>query len=259
MSIDRKTFLRIAGCSVAAALGGVKLAELVSEAQDAVTSPVPEALQARRWAMVIDTRKCLKEEGCEKCIRACHQTHNVPEIPDGAREVKWVWKESFEHAFASHDPEHLPETLQGRPMLVFCNHCDAPPCVRVCPTQATWKRESDGVVMMDWHRCIGCRYCVAACPYGSRSFNWSDPRPHLRQINGEYPTRSKGVVEKCTFCDERLARGQQPACVEACTEKALVFGDLADSNSDVRRLLREQFTVRRKPELGTAPQVFYIL
>jgi molybdopterin-containing oxidoreductase family iron-sulfur binding subunit len=113
--------------------------------------------------------------------------------------------------------------------------------------------------MMDWHRCIGCRYCVAACPYGSRSFNWSDPRPHIGQLNGDYPTRTKGVVEKCTFCDERLARGRPPACVEACPEKALVFGDMADPNSEVRRLVRDELTFRRKPELGTEPQVFYLL
>lgn len=259
MSIDRKTFLRITGCGLAAALAGSKIAGRIAEAQDELTAPDPAALKGRRWAMVIDTKKCLKDEGCDKCIRACHRVHNVPEIADARREVKWIWKEPFEHAFTAHDPEHLPEALAGRPVLVFCNHCDAPPCVRVCPTKATWKRATDGVVMMDWHRCIGCRYCVAACPYGSRSFNWSDPRPHLVQIDGAYPTRTKGVVEKCTFCDERLARGQLPACVEACTEKALVFGDLADPASEARRLVRENFTLRRKPELGTAPQVFYLI
>ncbi len=259
MSIDRKTFLRLTGCSVAAALAAGKLAEVVSEAQEGVAAPAPEALKARRWAMVIDTKKCLKDAGCDKCIEACHRAHNVPRIPDPRREVKWIWKEPYEHAFAAHDGEHLPEKLRGRPTLVFCNHCAAPPCVRVCPTKATWKRSSDGVVMMDWHRCIGCRYCVAACPYGSRSFNWSDPRPHLARLTGDYPTRTKGVVEKCTFCDERLARGRLPACVEACPEKALVFGDLADPDSEVRRLVRGELTFRRKPELGTEPQVFYIL
>ena len=140
-------------------------------------------------------------------------------------------------------------------MLVFCNHCDNPPCVRVCPTQATWKRD-DGIVMMDWHRCIGCRYCMAACPYGSRSFNWEDPRPHIKEPNPDFPTRTKGVVEKCTFCDERLDKGQPPACVEACPEKALVFGDLNDPDSEVRRLLRSRFALRRKAGLGTSPEVY---
>jgi molybdopterin-containing oxidoreductase family iron-sulfur binding subunit len=150
------------------------------------------------------------------------------------------------------------EVFRDQPFLVFCNHCDNPPCVRVCPTRATWKRE-DGIVMMDWHRCIGCRYCMAACPYGSRSFNWLDPRPHIPRIDPDYPTRTKGVVEKCTFCEERLARGQAPACVEACEEKALVFGDLEDPGSAVRELLRTNFAIRRKAELGTAPEIYYIV
>jgi molybdopterin-containing oxidoreductase family iron-sulfur binding subunit len=143
---------------------------------------------------------------------------------------------------------------------VFCNHCDNPPCTRVCPTQATWKRD-DGIVMMDWHRCIGCRYCVAACPYGSRSFNWRDPRGALdgERIDPDYPTRTRGVVEKCTFCDERLAKGQMPACVEACTSNCLIFGDLEDPDSEVRAALRERHAIRRKPGLGTQPEVYYLV
>ena len=141
---------------------------------------------------------------------------------------------------------------------MFCNHCDNPPCTKVCPTQATWKRD-DGVVMMDWHRCIGCRYCVAGCPYGSRSFNWRDPRPHIDELNPEFPTRTRGVVEKCNFCEERLARGEQPACVVACKEKALIFGDLEDPESEIRKVLRERPSVRRKVALGTQPQIFYLL
>jgi len=259
MPIDRKTFLRVAGCSVAGALAGGKLVQVVSAAQDAAPSSAPGALTASRWGMVIDTRKCLKDEGCVACIEACHQAHNVPSIPDPRREVKWIWKEKVAHALPSQESEYPNPELAEREVLVFCNHCDEPPCVRVCPTQATWKRDSDGIVMMDWHRCIGCRYCVAACPYGSRSFNWSDPRPDIARITADYPTRSKGVVEKCTFCNERLAQGQLPHCVESCPEGALVFGDLADPNSEVRRLLAENLIFRRKPELGTKPEVFYIL
>jgi len=241
MGMDRKTFLRITGCTLAGALAGDKVAGVAAEARDETTAPAPGALTARRWAMVVDTRKCRKEEGCDKCIRACHEAHNVPVIPDPKHEIKWIWKEPFEHAFPSQQSEYLQEKLEAAPALVFCNHCEEPPCVRVCPTQATWKRESDGIVMMDWHRCIG------------------DPRTYLRELNPDFPTRTKGVVEKCTFCEERLAVGKPPACVEACPEKALVFGDLDDPNSEVRRLLREEFTLRRKPELGTKPQVFYIL
>ena len=155
-------------------------------------------------------------------------------------------------------PEHLADDLLHDEVLVFCNHCDNPPCVRVCPTQATWKRD-DGIVMMDWHRCIGCRYCVAACPYGSRSFNWRDPRPSIEEVQQDYPTRTRGVVEKCTFCDARLAKGQPPACVEACKTGCLKFGDLEDPDSEVREVLRERHAIRRKPGLGTQPQVYYLV
>ncbi len=112
----------------------------------------------------------------------------------------------YEQAFPDQENKFATEPLQDRRVLVLCNHCDNPPCVRVCPTQATWRRD-DGIVMMDYHRCIGCRYCMAACPYGSRSFNWRDPRPYIKDINDGYPTRTKGVVEKCNFCEERLATG----------------------------------------------------
>jgi Fe-S-cluster-containing dehydrogenase component len=100
---------------------------------------------------------------------------------------------------------------------------------------------------------------VAACPYGSRSFNWRDPRPFIKDIQADFPTRMRGVVEKCTFCEERLVRGEKPACVEACKYGALVFGDLEDPESEVRKLLREHYTIRRKPALGTQPEVYYIV
>ena len=241
MSLTRTGFVRLLAMPLAALAGRLRA-----------------ALTARRWAMVIDARKCLKDQGCVKCIEACHRAHNVPDFSESGRQVKWIWKEPFERAFPSQESAYTPEALQGKPVLVFCNHCDNPPCVRVCPTQATWKRE-DGLVMMDWHRCIGCRYCVAACPYGSRSFNWLDPRPRIPKLNPDFPTRTKGVVEKCTFCDERLAKGQMPACVESCPEKALVFGDLEAPGSAVRELIRSRYTIRRKPELGTKPEIFYIV
>jgi molybdopterin-containing oxidoreductase family iron-sulfur binding subunit len=113
--------------------------------------------------------------------------------------------------------------------------------------------------MMDWHRCIGCRYCVAGCPYGSRSFNWRDPAPHVGEVNPDFPTRTRGVVEKCNFCEERLARGEGPACVTACKGQALIFGDLEDPDSEIRKVLRERPSVRRKVALGTQPEVFYLL
>jgi molybdopterin-containing oxidoreductase family iron-sulfur binding subunit len=100
---------------------------------------------------------------------------------------------------------------------------------------------------------------MAGCPYGSRSFNWRDPRPFIKNQQKDFPTRTRGVVEKCTFCDERIARGLLPACVEACDSKALVFGDLEDPESGVRKILSDNFSIRRKPGLGTQPEVYYII
>jgi Fe-S-cluster-containing dehydrogenase component len=239
MTITRQAFLRISG-----------LAFLAAAARKAMS-----AVSGTRWGMAIDAAKCLKQENCTKCMAACHQEHNVPSIPDRAHQVRWIWKESFEHAFPGQVDKYSP--LRAAPAMMLCNHCENPPCVRVCPVQATFKRE-DGIVAMDWHRCIGCRYCMAACPYGSRSFNWMDPRPYIHNPNPEFPTRTKGVVEKCTFCSERVAAGRPPACVEACPEKALVFGNLADPHSPIRELLATRQHMRRRPELGTGPDVFYL-
>ena len=255
MAIDRRSFLGVAGLSALAVAGGA--AGVVKRGSGGGGEGKKEE---KRLAMVVDTTKCAHGDGCRNCIEACDLTHNIPDFGDDkAHEIKWIWKQPFTDAFPGRENEYADEKRQKLPILLLCNHCDDPPCVRVCPTKATWKREEDGVVMMDWHRCIGCRYCMAACPYGSRSFNWFDPRPHIKKETPDFPTRAKGVVEKCTFCDERLARGEQPACVEACKDKALVFGDLDDPASEVRRMLATHDTVRRKPQLGTHPEVFYIL
>ena len=221
----------------------------------------PKALVGKRWAMVVDMKKCWEKgkPGCTDCILACHVTHNVPDIGTIKEEVKWIWTEHYENAFPGQESLFMPENVKEKPFMVLCNHCAKAPCVRVCPTQATFKR-ADGITMMDFHRCIGCRYCMAGCPYGARSFNWKDPRNFIKtELNMTFPTRERGVVEKCNFCDERLAVGKPPACVEACKVGGLVFGDLEDPNSEVRKLLASHFTIRRKPELGTDPSVYYII
>ncbi len=257
MSMDRRKFFHLATCGTLG-LAGASL-PIVRAGVRGSWLPSGEALAAKRWAMVVDLKKVLEKEDSAKLIKACHSAHNVPSIDDPQEEVKWIWEEHFEEVFPEQSHEFLPESLHEKPVLVFCNHCDNPPCVRVCPTQATWKREDDGVVMMDWHRCIGCRYCIAACPYGSRSFNWRDPRPSIAEQNPSFPTRTRGVVEKCNFCEERLRRGELPACVEACEHGGLVFGDLEDPDSEVRKLLRVRHSLRRRPGLGTKPSVFYLV
>ncbi len=254
----RRSFLKLAGLGVAGACGLPVAEALVGASR---TEPADGAARGKRWAMVIDEQKCLTRGGCDVCIRACNKAHNIPAMPDARHEIKWIWKERHENVFPETVSPYTPAAVKERPTVVMCNHCENPPCVRVCPTGATWKRP-DGLVMMDQHRCIGCRYCITGCPYGARSFNFEDPHPYVPREPADYPTRTKGVVEKCTFCAERLALGKRPACVEACEGigcGALVFGDLGDPGSAVSALVRDQHVTRRKPELGTSPHVFYVL
>lgn len=258
MKTSRRNFLRIAGLTIAALGVGKELsgeAHAAPAVQGSYKTNAKE-LQAKRWGMVIDTRKFKSQEDFNKLINACHSVHNVPDIPTN-QNVKWMWTDTFAHVFAGTPDEFQPEHIQTGQFLLLCNHCQNPPCVRVCPTQATFK-SPDGIVGMDPHRCIGCRFCMAGCPFGARSFNFMDPRPYIAVENTTYPTRMRGVVEKCTFCVERLAVGKLPACVEA-SDGALCFGDLEDPKSTVRQALAENFAIRRNPQLGTGPSVFYII
>lgn len=258
MTTNRRDFLKIAGAS---ALTLITFPLLPVRADE--NFPIPgqasmsvNPLSAKRWAMAIDVSRCGTD--CTDCITACHAVHNVPDFSNPKDEVKWIWTEPFSSVFPAEDHLYQGKAIQNLRIPVLCNQCENPPCVRVCPTQATFKRQ-DGIVMMDYHRCIGCRLCMAACPYGARSMNFRDPRPFIAKLHPDYPTRSKGVVEKCNFCEERLAKGQLPACVLACKHKAIVFGDMEDPRSEIRKLLEKRFNLRRRPHLGTAPQIYYIL
>ncbi len=254
MGVSRRKFLGIGGACVLG-LGVAPLIDALASGKSKYTADA-NALSAKKWGMVIDMSKCV--DGCEDCINACHFTHNVPTIGNSKEEVKWLWTEPFDSTFPYQKHEYMDAATRKQPFLVLCNHCDNPSCVRVCPTKATFKR-ADGIVVMDYHRCIGCRYCMAACPYGARSFNFKDPKPLIKEVNPQYPARTKGVVEKCNFCDERLAVGLSPACVDACPNGALVFGDLENANSDLRKLLGSNYNIQRKPKLGTKPKVYYIV
>lgn len=267
MSMNRRQFIKLAGISTVLGIGGLTAADKI-RAQALLDTPpaVPDAssvfqtptpLKAKRWGMAIDMSKFNNPEIYQKCISACHSIHNVPQFDNKKDEVKWIWKEDYEHSFPGAENPYMQDEIKEKAFLLLCNHCDNPACVRVCPTKATFKRP-DGIVMQDMHRCIGCRFCMAACPFGARSFNWKDPRLALKKENPDYPTRTIGVVEKCTFCVERLAVGKIPACVEA-SEGAMLFGDLEDPNSDVRKALGKRYSIRRKPELGTGPGVYYII
>ncbi|MFZ5570874.1 MAG: sulfate reduction electron transfer complex DsrMKJOP subunit DsrO [Thermodesulfobacteriota bacterium] len=262
MENSRRSFLKIAGLT-ALGIGSKPVLDVFASSNEhgaetqVQTHRGEKALTATQWGMVIDTRKLDKAEAMEPIIKACHSRHNVPEMEEVRHEIKWIWHEEYKHVFPDLESKYLDERSEQLPVLVLCNHCENPSCVRACPTKATFKRE-DGIVIMDFHRCIGCRFCMAACPYGSRSFNFRDPRPFIKEIDPEFPTRMRGVVEKCNFCAERLSVGQMPACVEA-SNGAIAFGDLEDPASDVRKLLKTNFTIRRKPALGTGPAVYYIV
>jgi len=285
MDNSRREFLKIAGVTAAGLTAAPAVNALASSASKssgggkAVKSS--EALTAGHWGMVIDTREFKSASDLEPIIEACHHIHNVPTFHEDLKsptvpcekldkvipkifssdkkkhEIKWLWEEEFHNLFPGQENPFLAERLEHLPFLTLCNHCENPSCVQACPTKATFQRE-DGIVLMDFHRCIGCRFCMAACPYGSRSFNFRDPREGIEEINIAFPTRMKGVVEKCNFCAERLAKGQMPACVEA-SNGAILFGDLDDPASNVRHALQENFAIRRQPALGTGPSVYYII
>lgn len=257
MKIERREFLKLAGLSALLGLGGTAIAGGAKQLAEYKNDP--KELKGTRWGLVIDMDKFKNDADVQKMSEICHRIHNVPTINNPMREVKWIWTEQFPNVFPELEDKYLAEHYHHKPVLTLCNHCENPPCVRVCPTKATYKR-ADGIVMMDMHRCIGCRFCMAGCPYGARSLNWTDPRPFLdpKKINPEFPTRMKGVVEKCTLCYERIAIGQPPACAEA-SNGAIVFGDLEDPKSEIRKILAANYTIRRKPELGTRPSVYYVI
>jgi Fe-S-cluster-containing dehydrogenase component len=224
-----------------------------------------------KWGMVIDLDKCV---GCQACTIACKEENNVPH---GSPQEETLRREIFWHKVISASKGEYPNArVDVVPMP--CMHCDNAPCVTVCPAKATYRR-SDGIVVQDFRRCLGCKYCIAACPYGARSFNYKEPdeqeyqRPDLTPDRASrwmwpFPHRTHGVVEKCTFCfhriDAALKEGKTvgvdvvPACVEACPTKARAFGALDDPESQVSRLLAERAEFRLREAMGTQPKVFYL-
>lgn len=207
----------------------------------------------RKWGMVIDLNKCVAE--CTACLDACREENNVALHDDERLDVHWIRKVTLTPE--GHEDAEGDEDAEGKHVLLLCNHCDRPPCAQVCPVQATYKRD-DGIVIVDHHRCIGCRYCMIACPYNARFFNFKE---NEHWPNKDFPKRSHGVAESCTLCAHRLERSQSPACVEACEEvnvKALCVGDLNDPESEVSKLIAGNSVKRIREDLGTQPKVHYI-
>jgi molybdopterin-containing oxidoreductase family iron-sulfur binding subunit len=239
--VTRRRFLQaLSAAAGAATLGGGALTQAHAAAKD----------EARhQWAFVIDLRKC---DGCEKCTKACQTTHSL------APDQKWI------NVYKMTDASG-----QTHPMPRLCMHCENAPCVRVCPVAATFKNP-EGVVLVNQDVCIGCRTCMAACPYEARYFNWSQPpdAPSLfEQPMPEFPVpQKKGTVGKCILCVHNTQMGKLPACVDACTMEALYIGDLTTDVATngretvkLSKFLRENDAVRYREELGTRPRVWYIL
>lgn len=234
--MERRDFLKTGGWFLVGASGAQSVLMLAGSATASIAG--------KRMGMIIDLRKCPSD--CEACTVACRNENNVGVHDDERYDIHWIRKVTMKR---KHD-EHAPEV--SLPLL--CNHCDHPPCAQVCPVQATYKR-ADGIVIVDHHRCIGCRYCLIACPYNARFFNY---REGEHWTNKEYPKRSHGVAESCHLCAHRLDQGRLPACVEVCRYGALTVGDLNDPESDVSQLIAGNSVQRIRPDLGTEPKVYYI-
>lgn len=243
--LNRRDFLKVTAVA-AGAVAATRAAGQAVASESEIAGP-------HQWAMVIDQSKCI---GCGYCTLAC-QAHN-----DVNPEIEWNRVERAGQVNGK-------DVFLPRP----CMQCTKAPCVDVCPVKASYYR-ADGIVMMDYERCIGCRYCEVACPYQARSFNWKafeGPNPAIPDWGqAEVARRPRGVVEKCSFCYQRIDRGQalglepgvdadaSPACVVVCPTGARIFGDLNDPNSNVSKALRASPTYRLRESLGTDPRVYYI-
>lgn len=211
---------------------------------------VRAGVPGRKWVMVVDLSRC---DGCRKCTGACQQMHCTPPNRE------WIRVFTMQDAKET-SPYFFPKA---------CFHCDNPPCTKVCPVGATFKRQ-DGIVLIDNERCIGCRFCIAACPYSSRYFNWGRPETPAKATQAYSPEtgfpRRVGTVEKCDFCAEMLAAGQLPHCASACAKGVIYFGDqLEDAvtngkgeTEQLSKLLRDRAGYRFMEDLGTEPRAYYL-
>lgn len=223
----------------------------------AAGGPVPGA----EFGYALDLSRCI---GCRRCVYACVQENNQSRDP----QIHWIRvlemeKEQgidFAHANMYYEAGQVPRAGHFY-VPVACQQCRNPPCVKTCPVGATWQ-EPEGMVVIDYDWCIGCRCCMAGCPYGARHFNWADPAIPAVEMNpathylGNRP-RMKGVVEKCTFCIQRVRQGRYPACVEVCPVGARKFGNLLDPESEVRYVLEHKRVFVLKAELNTRPHFYY--
>jgi len=226
------------------------------------TVSTQEALPNTLWGYGLDLSRCI---GCRRCVYACVEENNCSRENPQSQWIRVIQLKkgsliNLEESEHYYNPPLVPEK-EFLYMPVQCQHCENPPCVKVCPVHATWK-EPDGLVVVDYNWCIGCRYCIAACPYRGRLFNWADPNVPPDKWNtsvhylGNRP-RMRNVVDKCTFCIQRVRMGRYPACVEACPTGTRKFGNLLDPESEIRYIIDRKRTFRLKEDLNTEPKFYY--
>jgi len=222
-----------------------------------VDDPLPGVL----YGYAFNISKC---QGYLECIRGCIKENNQ-DRKSGMQYITMHEHQKGQINFSEAPDDFYHEVPADGHFYIGtqCFHCENPPCVDVCPVQATWK-ETDGIVVVDYNWCIGCRYCEAACPYDARRFNWTEPHVPENEVNHNQHylgnrLRKKGVMEKCTFCIQRTRKGKNPACVEACPTGARIFGNLLDPNSEIRWVLNNKKVFRLKEDLGTEPKFWYFM
>lgn len=237
-TVNRREAIKKTGTAFLAVASGINLIELARMGSKAEASD-----KLVRWGMLVDATKCA--DGCTSCVDACNTEHGLEGTGRPETDAQYI------------RVVNLEDKTTGRKLQlpVMCQHCESAPCVDVCPTGASFRRE-DGVVLVDKHTCIGCRYCMLACPYKARSFIHEN-------LDNQVPStpRGKGTVESCNFCTHRIDRGGTPACVEACEEvdhKALVFGDMNDPDSKLSRKLRRKPATQIRSDLGLNTGVRYL-
>ncbi|TNC95706.1 MAG: 4Fe-4S ferredoxin iron-sulfur binding domain protein [Gallionellaceae bacterium] len=231
INLQRRNFLKTAaGAAMVTVAPGMLLFD--------VAHGNPQSVGKVRWGMLIDTAACVP--GCNDCVTACNKENGLSG-GTAATDSQWIRK------------IEIKDISSGREVSLpmMCQHCESPPCVDVCPTGASFKRV-DGIVLVDKHRCIGCRYCMMACPYKARSF----VHEPLQDQNPDVP-RGKGTVESCTLCVHRIDQGGQPACAEACANKVILFGDLNDPESAIAKKVKSVVSTQIRADLKLNPGVRY--
>jgi molybdopterin-containing oxidoreductase family iron-sulfur binding subunit len=238
----RRGFLQGAAATVTTLAAGVSLYSVGADPADAARAPEEKVTSKVRWGLLIDASKCA--DGCSACVSACREENGWRDTGRPETDPQWIRQVTV----------RSPANGASFSLPMMCQHCADAPCVHVCPTGASFRR-ADGIVLVDKHTCIGCRYCMMACPYKARSFVHEpveDQKPHA--------PRGKGTVEACTLCVHRVDEGRIPACVQACRETAggaMLFGDLNDPSSEIARRVASHRTTRVRADLGTDPGVYY--